>query len=196
MSTPRLASWIVIQALEISHENIRGYSIQSAHREAIDLAGAVELIADRDGETAEVEQMRDRLKDIQAIVDEKKAERDAKLKANGIDAAFDEGFELRMIGSVSQLYKKIPDHDGGWVIDIGGGVDPSVNAEMKDWGVTANINTNGLRNYAVVAEKLTLQEALEAYKDLPLPTGDKLVQNVFNTWEEAGVTLSSGGLKL
>jgi hypothetical protein len=195
--SPRFASWIVIQALEISRENISGYTIQQAHREARDLADAVELIAAQDGGTAEVEQMQATLKDVQAIVGEMKAARDAKLKANGINIAFEDGFELRMIGSVAQLYKPIPHvENGSWVIDIGGGVDPTTNAQMKDWGVTANVATNGLRNFAVVREKLTLEEALAVYRDLPLPLGDKVVQNVHDTWADVGVSLSSSGPKL
>jgi hypothetical protein len=140
--------------------------------------------------------MRNKLSDITLLYNDMKATRDAKLKANGINIAFEQGFEMRMIGSVSQLYKAIPDIDGHYIIDIGGGIDPTVNADMKDWGVTAVINSNGLKNYATVYEKLTLEEALDAYQELPLPIGDKLVQNVYQTWEDAGVTLNSGGPKL
>jgi hypothetical protein len=196
MTKPRLASWIVIQALDASRENIDGYKIQDAHRELNDLTDAVEIVAAQDGGTADVEHMHETLKDIRSIVDEMKAARDAKLKANGINIAFEQGFEMRMIGSVSQLYKAIPDVDGHYIIDIGGGIDPSVNADMKDWGVTAVINSNGLRNFSAVAEKLTLDEALDVYQELPLPLGDKVVQNVFRTWEDAGVTLNAGGPKL
>jgi hypothetical protein len=196
MTKPRLASWIVIQALDASRENIDGYEIQDAHGELNDLTDAVEIVAAQDGATAEVEQMRETLKDVQSIVEEMKAARDAKLKSSGINIAFEQGFEMRMIGSVSQLYKAIPDVDGHYIIDIGGGIDPTVNAEMKDWGVTVVINSNGLKNYAVVAEKLTLEEALDVYQELPLPVDDKLVQNVYQTWEDAGVTLNAGGPKL
>lgn len=196
MTKHRLASWIVVQALESSLENISGFSIQDAHSEANDLADAVELVASLDGVTSEVEQMRAIVKDIRGVVEEMKAARDAALVAQGIDAAFNEGFELRRIGSVNQLYKRIPDlEDGHYVIDIGGGVDPTVNADMKDWGVTVNVETNGLRSYAVVVEKLNLADALRAYKELPLPVGGKLVQIVYNTWEEAGVDLSVSEFK-
>lgn len=194
MAKPRIASWIVIQALDISQSNIQDYSIQDAHREAIDLADAVDMVAAQDGETAEVEEMRGTLTYIQGIVDTMKAERDAKWKANGLGVAFDDGFELRGIGSVVQLYKKIL--RGNVIIDIGGGIDNNVTADTKDWGVTVNIDSNGFNNYAVVCEKLTLGDAIAVYKELPLPTGSGLVQKVYNTWEEAGVTLPTSSPKL
>lgn len=199
MSNSQLASalgWIVNQVLDNSFDNIQEYSMQDAHREVADLTVVVEHVASLAGQTAEVERMQNKLSDINIVFSEMKAARDEKLKANGINIALEQGFEMRVIGSVSQLFKAIPGVDGHYIIDIGGGIDPTVNADMKDWGVTAIINSNGLRNYAVVVEKLTLEEALSAYQELELPVGPGLVQKEYQTWEDAGVSLGGGGPKL
>lgn len=186
MTSAKIASWIILQALDISKENIAGYSIQSAHREALELTDAVEVYREQQGRDADYENMCRTLDDIREIVQEMKALEQAKFEANGIAKAFTEGFSLRTVGSVAQLFKQLPDvPDGHIVIDIGGGVDVQTNSQLKDWGVTAVVNTNGLNNFTTVFEKLTLDEALELYKELPLPTGPGVVQNIFNTWEDA-----------
>ncbi len=195
MSTPRIASWIIIQALQISRENIAGYSIQDAHLEILDLEDAVTAYKVLGSDTSDLSKMTSIINDLKDVLNKMREERDEKLRANGLDVAAREGFQMKTIGSVTQFFKPIPDIEGGhYVIDFGGGIDKYANADIKDWGVTANIRQNGLNNYTTVYEKLTLADALAAYRDLPLPIGDGLIQNVYDTWNDVRAAAATPGI--
>lgn len=195
MPKPRIASWLILDALQTSREKIEDYSIQDAHSEIIDLEDAVTAYNVLNGNPSEYAHMTSLIDDLKITLKEMKKAREEKFESNGLGAAFQEGFELRIIGSVHQLVKAIPDIEGGhYVIDIGGGIDNTAKASTVDWGVTANIRNNRFNNYTTVYEKLTLTDALAKYKELPLPLGEGLVQTIFDTWDDVSTASAKPGL--
>lgn len=192
--TARALSWILIQALDISEANLPGFKIQDAHREVQDLKLAVEHIAKLDSSNPEVNELLSRVGHLETVVKMMREDYDAALKASPLNAAFEEGFELRTVGSVHQFVKKMPDVDGHWIISVGGGVEKGVRADVKDWGVVANVYYDGRECFHTVSELQTLEDALASYKLLPIP--ERGVRHVFQSWEEAGVNLETNGPRL
>jgi hypothetical protein len=185
MTTPRIASWIVAQAIDSSKENFEGLHYPDAVREVNALKEAMEFIALQDGETESVVSMRISLQQMQTTLAEWSAEREATFLKNGLNILADHGFSFEVRGGDVYIVKPIEDvEDAEFRIFHQMSNPEDARADDPRWQVMAVIGRDGEERMTLVREMLPLQILLDSYEDLPLPSDDSSMKR-FDTWEEA-----------
>lgn len=183
---PKIASWIVAQAVDFSKENFEGYHYHVAVNEVETLGEAVQFLAIQDGETSDVAKMRSTLAEMNRTLFQWNEERKSRMQANGLSILANHGFTLQAIGNDLAAVKDVPDvPNAQYVIEHSSRFIEDAKASDPQWQVLFRVNDGEKTNTSVVVELLTLPDLLEVYTELPRPSNSPDELNEFDTWDDA-----------